>query len=68
MHAVAEFVRERHDVARLAEIIDQHVRVRRRRRRMREGAGALPGRTGASIQPSSKNRRAMSAMRGEKPR
>ena len=41
MHAVAEFVRERHHVARLALIIEQHIRMRRRRGRMREGARRL---------------------------
>ena len=43
MDAVAELVRQRHDVARLAEVIDQDVRVRRRRRRMGEGARRLAG-------------------------
>ncbi len=41
MHAVAEFVRERHHVARLALIIEQHIRMRRRRGRMRERARRL---------------------------
>ncbi len=52
MHAVAELVRERHHVARLALVVEQDVGVRGRHRRMREGAGrlALPC-TGASIQP-----------------
>ena len=41
MHAVAELMRERHHVARLALIVEQHVRVRRRHGRMRERAGLL---------------------------
>ena len=43
MHAVAEFVRERHHVARLALIIEQHIGMRRRHGRMREGARRLAG-------------------------
>ena len=41
MHAMAEFMRQRHHVARLALVVHQHVRVRRRRGRMRERAGRL---------------------------
>ena len=43
MHAVAEFMGERHHVARLALIIHQHIRMRRRRGRMRECARRLAG-------------------------
>ena len=43
MHAVAEFMGERHHVARLALIVHQHVRMRRRRGRVRERAGRLAG-------------------------
>jgi hypothetical protein len=66
MHAMTEFMRERHNVARLALIIHQHIGMRRRRRRMRERARRLPGRTGASIQRSVKKRSAMFAICGEK--
>ena len=41
VHAVAELVRERHHVARLALVVQQHVGVRRRHGRMRERAGRL---------------------------
>ena len=41
MHAVAEFMGERHHVARLALIIHQHIGMRRRRGRMRERARRL---------------------------
>ena len=41
--AVAEFVRERHDIARLAEVIEKHIGMRGGRRRMSEGAGRLAG-------------------------
>ena len=43
MHAVTEFVGERHHVARLALIIEQHIGMRRRHGRMREGARRLAG-------------------------
>ena len=43
MHAVTEFMRERHHVARLALIVHQHVGMRRRRGRMRERARRLAG-------------------------
>ena len=43
VHAVAELVRERHHVARLALVVEQHVGVRRRHGRMREGARRLAG-------------------------
>src|SRR5262249_15213490 len=36
MHAMAELMRERHHVAWLALIVDQHIRMRRRRSRMRK--------------------------------
>ena len=41
MHAVAELVRQRHHVARLALIVEQHIGMRRRRGRMRERARRL---------------------------
>ena len=40
---MAELMRERHHVARLALVVEQHIGVRRRHRRMREGAGRLAG-------------------------
>ena len=43
VHAVAELVRERHHVPRLALVVEEHIGVRRRHRRMREGAGRLAG-------------------------
>ncbi len=43
VHAVAELVRQRHHVARLALVVEQHVRMRRRHGRMREGARLLAG-------------------------
>ncbi len=43
MDAVAEFMRERHHVPRLALIVQQHVRMRRRHGGMREGAGRFAG-------------------------
>ena len=41
VHAVAELMGERHHVARLALIVEQHIRMRRRHGRMRKGAGRL---------------------------
>ena len=41
MHAVAELVRQRHHVARLALVVEQHIRMRRRHGRMRESARLL---------------------------
>ena len=41
MYAVAEFMRERHYVARLALIIEQHIGMRRRRGGMGESARRL---------------------------
>jgi len=41
MHAMPEFMRERHHVARLALVIQQHIRMRGGHRRMREGARLL---------------------------
>ena len=41
MHAMAELMRQRHHVARLALIIQQHIGMRRRRGRMRERARRL---------------------------
>ena len=41
VHAVAQLVRQRHHVARLALVVHEDVGVRRRHRRMREGAGRL---------------------------
>ena len=43
MDAVAELMRERHHVARLALIVQQHIGMDGRNRRMREGAGRLAG-------------------------
>ena len=43
MHAMAQFVSERHHVARLALVVEQHVRVRRRRCRVGERARRLAG-------------------------
>ena len=43
VHAMAELVRQRHHVARLAHVVEQHVGMRRRHRRMREGARRLAG-------------------------
>ena len=43
MHAVAELVGERHHVARLALVVEQHIGMRRRHGRMREGARRLAG-------------------------
>ena len=65
MHAVAELVRQRHHVARLALVVEQHIRMRRRHGRMREGARLLAGPHGASIQCFSKKRSATSAIFGE---
>jgi hypothetical protein len=43
MHAMAEFMGERHHVARLAHIVDEHIRMRGGNGRMREGARRLAG-------------------------
>ena len=43
MHAMAEFMRQRHHIARLALKIDQHIRMRRRHGRMRKRARRLAG-------------------------
>ena len=43
VHAVAELVRERHHVALLAEVVEEHVGVHLGDRRMGEGAGRLAG-------------------------
>ena len=43
MHAMAQLMGERHHVARLALVVQQHIRVRGRRGRMREGARRLAG-------------------------
>ena len=43
MHAMAELMCQRHHIARLAHVVEQQVRVRRRHRRMGEGAGRLAG-------------------------
>ncbi|MPL71127.1 hypothetical protein SDC9_16898 [bioreactor metagenome] len=43
MHAMAKLVRQRHHVARLAEVIQHHIGVHRGHRRMGEGAGRLAG-------------------------
>ncbi len=57
MHAVTQFMRQRHHVARLALIVEQHIGVRRRRRSdARRRPAPCPARTGASIQRSSKKR------------
>ena len=52
MHAVPQLMRERHHVARLALIVEQDIRVRRRRRRMRERARRL-ARAHRRIDPAS---------------
>ena len=68
VHAVAELVRQRHHVALLAEVVEQHVGVHVGHRRVREGARRLARASPpASIQPCSKNGAASSAMRGSKP-
>ena len=41
VHAMAEFMRQRHHVARLALVVHQHIGMRRRRGRMRERARRL---------------------------
>ena len=41
--AVAQLMRQRHHVARLAQIVQQHIGMHRRHRRMRECAGGLAG-------------------------
>ena len=66
MHAVAELVRERHHVARLALIVEQHIRMRRRHGRMREGARRF-ARTHRRIDPVVRRRigRRSSAIFGE---
>ena len=51
MDAMAEFVRERHDVARLAHVVEQHIGVRRRYSRMCEGARRL-ARPNRRVDPS----------------
>ena len=43
VHAMAELVRQRHHVARLAHVVQQHIGMRRRHGRMREGARRLAG-------------------------
>ena len=40
---MAELMRQRHHVARLAHVVEQHIGMRRRHRRMREGARRLAG-------------------------
>ena len=40
---MTEFMRQRHHVARLALIVEQHIGMRARHRRMREGAARLAG-------------------------
>ena len=63
MHAVAQLVRQRHHVARLAQVVQQHVGVRRRHRRMREGARRL-ARPHRRVDPALvEERPAISAMR-----
>jgi hypothetical protein len=51
VHTMAKLVRQRHHVARLAEIVDQHIGVHRRHRRMGECAGYL-ARTARRIDPA----------------
>ena len=43
VHAVAEFVRERHHVARAALVVEQHIRMGGRHGRVRKGARRLAG-------------------------
>src|SRR5207237_2644324 len=43
MDAMAEFMRERHHVARLAHIVEQYIGMRRRYSRMRKGARLFSG-------------------------